>query len=323
MILPFHIESFALVVVIAYLLDLVIGDPRSLPHPVRWMGHLILALERIFRRPSFSPSLLRLTGLMLTIIVVLSVYALSAFLLYRALSLSTVLFSFIAVIMVWSTLSTRGLHKAASTVSGALKDGDLTEARRELALIVGRDTGKLTPQGIRRAIVETVSENTSDGIVAPLFFLAIGGPPLALAYKAVNTLDSMLGYRSEKYISFGWFPARLDDFANYLPARITALIMVAASFILGFDWRGSLRVLIRDGSAHPSPNAGRPEAAVAGAIGMALGGVSVYNNIEVLKPIIGRGLSDGAPAVVESTIKIMHLTGLIMAALVVVIIYFS
>jgi adenosylcobinamide-phosphate synthase len=323
LILPFPIEGLALVVLIAYLLDLLIGDPRWLPHPVRWMGLLISALEKILRRPSSSHLFLRFTGLLLSIIVVVSVYALSALALYCAAKVSTPLFYLFAVIMLWSTLSVRGLHKAAISVSGALKDGGVKEARRELSYIVGRDTGKLTPAEIERALVETVSENTSDGIVAPLFFMAIGGPPLALAYKAVNTLDSMLGYKNEKYISFGWFPARLDDLANYLPARITAVIMVAASFVLGFDWRSSARILMRDGSAHPSPNAGRPEAAVAGALGMTLGGASVYNDKVVVKPVIGEGLAGSIPKAVASTVKIMHLTGIVMAGLAATIIYFQ
>ena len=205
---------------------------------------------------------------------------------------------------------------------GALKSDNLIEARRELSLIVGRSTENLTPVEIERAVVETVSENTSDGIVAPLFFLAIGGPPLALAYKAVNTLDSMLGYKNEKYLDFGRFPARLDDVANFIPARITAIIMVAASFLLGLDWRGSAKVLMRDGSAHPSPNAGHPEAAVAGALGMTLGGVSFYGDREVVKPTIGESSLGSSQSKVVSTVKIMHLTGLIMAGLVVILTYF-
>lgn len=316
MFLPFEVEGFALIVVVAYLLDLVIGDPISLPHPVRWMGLLITLLERVLRRATFSPALLRFTGLLLTVIVVLSVYAASALTLYFALKISAPLFFLTSILMIWSTLSTRGLHKAAVSVSKALKAGSLEEARRELSLIVGRDTDSLTPAEIERAVVETVSENTSDGIVAPLFFLALGGPPLALAYKAVNTLDSMLGYKNDKYLYFGWFPARTDDFVNFFPARITAALMVMASFILGLNWRGSVKILMRDGSSHPSPNAGRPEAAVAGALNMTLGGVSSYEQREVVKPLIGDGFVGAATSAampVASTIKIMHLCGLMMA----------
>lgn len=309
--------------VLAYLLDLAIGDPRKFPHPVRWMGCLISSLEVVLRRPRRlkGPRLQRLAGFLLSVIVVVSVYALSAFALYLALKLSTIVFIVVAVVMLWSTLSVKGLHKAAADVSDALQGGRINEARRELSFIVGRDTDNLEHSEIERALVETISENTCDGIIAPLFFFMLGGPSLALAYKAVNTLDSMLGYRNEKYLHFGWFPARLDDFANYIPARITGALMVVASFMLGFNWRGSAKILIRDGSAHPSPNAGYPEAAVAGALGMTLGGSSVYGDLEVVKPLIGERLSKRAPQVVASTVRIMHLTGMIMATVIVIFLY--
>jgi adenosylcobinamide-phosphate synthase len=318
-----YITGLALIIPLAYLLDLAIGDPLWLPHPIRWIGRLIEVLEIALRREAFSPGLLRALGLVLTLIVVVLVYALSLALLFFCFSLSTPLGFFVAVLMGWATLSARGLATAAYAVQRLLRRGNIKEARIELSCIVGRDTNELNADEIERALVETISENTSDGIVAPLFFMALGGPPLALAYKAINTLDSMLGYKNEKYLYFGWFPARTDDIANYIPARITAFIMVVASFILGFDWRSSARVLVRDGSAHPSPNAGLPEAAMAGAIGVTLGGASTYKESVVEKPVIGDGLIDHNPAVVASTVRIMHLTGIIMAIAVVLFTYFN
>lgn len=313
MLLTSYITGLGLIIFLAYLLDLLVGDPLWLPHPVRWIGRLIEALERRLRRPASGPGLSRFFGFVLTFITVVSVYAASAALLFLTFSFSAPFGLFIAVLMGWATLSARGLGRAAYAVLRPLRRGNIVEARAELSRIVGRDTKGLTQAEIERALVETISENTSDGIIAPLFFMALGGPPLALAYKAINTLDSMLGYKNEKYLHFGWFPARTDDLANYIPARVTAFIMVIASFILGFDWRSSLKVLMRDGSAHPSPNAGLPEAAMAGAIGVTLGGSSTYNDTVVEKPVIGDGLGNNTRAVVASTVRIMHLTGIIMA----------
>lgn len=317
----FHIDGpasiLAVIVIGAYALDLLAGDPLWLPHPIRWIGALIAFLERVFYQSAFSPLVMRAAGTALSILVVAIVYFVSSVFLYYAFRLSTTLFFILSILMAWATLSARGLHLAASSVERELRKGRLIEAREKLSRIVGRDTAKLTREEIERALIETVSENTSDGIIAPLFFLAIGGPPLALAYKAINTLDSMLGYKSERYIYFGWFPARLDDLANLIPARLTALIMVASSFMLGLDWRGSLRVLALEGRAHPSPNAGLPEAAVAGAIGVRLGGVSLYNEKPVTKPVIGSGLAGSMPKALASTIRIMHMTGLIMAGAIV------
>jgi adenosylcobinamide-phosphate synthase len=311
-----NIEGLAVIVLLAYALDLLTGDPLWLPHPIRWIGALIALFERFFYNEKSTPFVLRLSGALLSILVVSTVFVFSSLLLYYTFKISLSLFFIISIIMAWSTLSTRSLHGAATSVKRELKRGRLACAREKLAMIVGRDTTNLTPEEIERALIETVSENTSDGIIAPLFFLALGGPPLALAYKAVNTLDSMLGYKSERYLYFGWFPARLDDLANLIPARLTASIMVVSSFILGFDWRSSLKVVIRDGRAHPSPNAGLPEAAVAGAVGMRLGGVSLYNEKPVAKPVIGSGLAGFMPNALASTIRIMHLTGLIMVGVV-------
>ncbi|MBI5492700.1 MAG: cobalamin biosynthesis protein CobD [Deltaproteobacteria bacterium] len=305
-----------IIVVFGVILDLVIGDPERLPHPVRWIGRLIGLLENLLRRPAPTPKKERLAGVTLGVITVSATYGAALLALYFAYSLSTPLYFLVSTYLVWSCLSIKSLRTEAREVAGLVTGGTLNEARSRLSRIVGRDTGGLTEEGVLRATVETVSENTSDGIVAPLFYLALGGPALMLAYKAVNTLDSMVGYKNERYIDFGRFSARLDDFANYLPARITALLMVCASFILGYNWIKSFKVLIRDGRAHPSPNAGFPEAAVAGALSIRLGGGADYGGVFQPKPFIGEG--DGAAITVkdvDSSVRIMGVSSLIMVFL--------
>jgi adenosylcobinamide-phosphate synthase len=196
-----------------------------------------------------------------------------------------------AVFLAWSTLAPRSLHAESAIVAEALQRGDLPEARRLLARIVGRDTAHLEEREIWRALVETVAENSSDGVVAPLFYLMLGGPVLALAYKAVNTLDSTVGYKTERYLCFGWASARFDDLVNWLPARLTGLLMVLASPLLGLSASGAWRVMRRDGRNHSSPNSGIPEASAAGALGVQLGGDNRYFGQVVAKPTIGDPLS--------------------------------
>jgi adenosylcobinamide-phosphate synthase len=192
-----------------------------------------------------------------------------------------------SVVLAWSCLAARSLHRESKLVADALISGDLAEARRYLSYIVGRDTENLDEEEIWRAVVETVAENTSDGVIAPLFYLMIGGPVLGLAYKAVNTLDSMVGYKNERYLLFGRASARFDDFVNYIPARLTGLLVVLAAPFLGLPAKQSWRIMARDGRNHSSPNSGIPEASVAGALGVRLGGTNLYGGVPVEKPTIG------------------------------------
>jgi adenosylcobinamide-phosphate synthase len=279
---------------------------------VRWIGRLITLLEGILRRVLKTELL---AGVFLGITVVALVLGITAGLLYLAASHSIALFLLISFFLGWSALSIKSLKKEALGVIEHLSDDDLDQARCRLSRIVGRDTGELSRRDIMRAVVETVSENTSDGIVAPLFYFAIGGPAgpvLAVTYKAINTLDSMVGYKNRRYLDFGWFSARLDDWANYIPARITAVLMVVSSFFLGLDSKSSFRVLKKDGRAHPSPNAGLPQAAVAGALGIRLGGPASYEGIVHEKPYIGQGTMEIEKVMVDWTLKVMHLTALFM-----------
>jgi adenosylcobinamide-phosphate synthase len=272
----------------AFLLDLAIGDPRWFPHPVVLMGKFISSGERFLwsgktRRDFVSGTVICLALIALAVGVTWAlVYALTL--------LPPLIASVLTAGLASTTLATRGLLNAVARIETPLRSGNLVEAREKLGHIVGRETSALNEDKVLRASLESLAENTSDGIVAPLFYLFLGGIPLAMTYKAVNTLDSMIGYRTERYLYFGKFAARLDDAANFIPARLTALFMVIATFLVRLNSGAALRVLRRDHANHLSPNAGYPEAALAGALGIRLGGPSVYFGKEVWKPTMGDDL---------------------------------
>ncbi len=311
---------FTTTFIIAIIADLIVGDPEWAPHPVRWIGRSITRLEKRLRRGGpVEPKTEQRRGAALTAIIVVGVYLSSAILLYIAGRLWSPLFYILTVYMIWASISIKSLSGEAKGVLRALSrhglEGDLG-ARSRLARIVGRDTGALGAEGIYRAVTESVAENTSDGIIAPLFYLALGGPPLMLSYKAVNTLDSMCGYKNERYKDFGLVPARLDDVANYIPARISAALIIAGALVLGHDWRSAIGTAWRDGRKHPSPNAGVPEAAVAGALGIRLGGPASYGGILTEKPYLGTGQRTPDPGIVNESLRLMLASTAIMAALV-------
>lgn len=268
-------------------LDIIIGDPRWLPHPVVGIGRLIQIGEKAVRRATSSPTGLRLGGLILTLVIVIGTYAGFWALIKGAFYIDSWLGWVVSIFIMSQSLALNSLYKHARAVARPLKRGDLDEARYALGLIVGRDTARLDEKEIVRGTVETVAENTVDGIIAPLFFGFIGGPPLAMAYKAVNTLDSMIGYKNDKYLYLGWAGARLDDAANYLPARISAvLFLLLAPFTPG-GLKGVGMTVWRDSSRHPSPNSGIPEAATAGALQVQLGGCNYYAGVRSERPLIG------------------------------------
>jgi adenosylcobinamide-phosphate synthase len=251
---------------VAYLLDLALGDPEWFPHPVRWFGFLIKLGERWLRPFTRGPASEIAAGALLTGSVVSIGWAMG-----RPKNIVW------QVLLAWNALATRSLLSEAHAVIHALEANNLDLARRRLARIVGRDTAHLDGAEISRAVIETLAESACDGIVAPLFWLAAGGVPCAMSYKAINTLDSMIGHREHPYLYFGRAAARLDDAANFIPARLTALGIVAAAKLLGLDARGAHRIWLRDGNRHASPNAGQSEAAMAGALGVRLGGGSAYD----------------------------------------------
>ncbi len=305
------IATDPLTIFLALLLDLIIGDPHGMPHPVVAIGRLICVLDRELRLNWLNE---RLAGVLLLLAVVL--YAAGAtWLLLKTLTMLMPLAGWIvAIILSYTCLAARSLHKESSRVASALMDGDLHAARHYLSHIVGRDTGQLDEPDIWRALVETVAENTSDGIIAPLFWLTIGGPVTAMAYKAVSTLDSMVGYRNERYLKFGWASARMDDLLNFVPARLTALLLIVAAPFAGCSLSGAARIALRDRLKHPSPNSGYPEAAAAGALGIRLGGASSYNGVSSCKEYIGNQQNPIDEHAYHRMIKLMYISTLLMTA---------
>lgn len=274
----------SLTLLLAFIMDLFIGDPPFLPHPVRWMGHAITRWEPHFRSRAIH---LRKNGVWFTIVMVATTWGLSFLLLKAAYLLTPWIGGILEIVMIYFCLATHSLQEAARVVGEDLRSHNLPAARRSVAMIVGRETDRLNEEGVSRAAVETVAENLVDGIVAPLFYAVIGGAPLAMTYKMVNTLDSMIGYKNERYLDFGRAAARLDDAANWLPARLTVpLVALAAAFLNG-RWRPTLVLARRDGQKHTSPNAGLSEAAFAGALAVRLGGPNRYHGLMVAKPWIG------------------------------------
>ncbi|HDG1671686.1 adenosylcobinamide-phosphate synthase CbiB [Kluyvera cryocrescens] len=290
---------------LAWLIDFVIGDPPRWPHPVRWIGHLINVVQRAVRRLCHSDRALRIGGGVMWLLVVGLTYAVAWGVLRLAAWVHPWLGWGVEVWMIFTVLAGRCLARSAEDVARPLRDNNLTESRIKLSWIVGRDTSALQPEQINRAVVETVAENTVDGIIAPLFFLLLGGAPLAMAYKAVNTLDSMVGYKHEKYRAIGMVSARLDDAANFIPARLSWLLISIAAWLCRLDAARALRIGWRDRYNHSSPNCAWSEAAVAGALGIRLGGPNDYFGQRVEKPWIGDARRDIAIDDISRTIRLM------------------
>ena len=277
------------IIPLAYALDLVVGDPHGAPHPVRWMGRAIEAAEPRFRG---LPIPLTVAGTLFAITLVAVTCILVWAAIWWAERLHPALGSGVTVVAVYFCISTNDLVGSALAVERALEDGGIDGARRKLAMIVGRDVRRLDETGVVRATVETVAENLVDGVMAPLFFAAVGGAPLALAYKMVNTLDSMVGYKNEQYRDFGRSAARIDDGANFIPARLSVPVIALAARLLGGDGWRTMKTGFSQGRRHSSPNAGFPEAAFAGALGVRLGGPNVYYGSLVDKPFIGESFGE-------------------------------
>lgn len=290
---------------LAYLLDLILGDPRWFPHPVRGIGYVITKTEQFLRCLKIAE---RLAGVILAVFIVGGVFLISTGLINLARFIHPTLGTGLSIVLIFTTLSIKSLYQESMKVYWALQKGDILKARKDLAMIVGRDTENLDFVEIVRAGVETVAENTVDGVISPLFFAFLGGAPLALAYKAINTLDSMVGYRNEKYIRFGWASARLDDIANFIPARIAGILMPLAAFLCGERGFEALKIVLRDGQKHPSPNSGISEAAVAGALGVQLGGLNFYQGKPSPKPTLGDSTRSLTPEDIYRANRIMLVT---------------
>ena len=298
-----------------YVLDLIFGDPRQIYHPIRIIGNLIAVLEKGIRKvfPKTSKGELA-GGTVLVVLVVLICTAVPAALLGLAAWIHPVVYWLLASFWCWQILATKSLKTESMKVYAPLKEGDLPAARRAVAMIVGRDTERLTEEGVAKAAVETVAENTSDGIVAPLIFLALGGPALGFFYKAVNTMDSMVGYKNERYLYFGRTAARLDDMLNFLPSRISAWLMILAAAFLGMDGKNAKRIYLRDRRNHASPNSAQTEAVMAGALRVQLAGDAWYFGELYKKPTIGDPFRAVEPEDIVRANRLMYLTSALALA---------
>lgn len=297
----------------AVILDLVLGDPRWLPHPVIWMGNSVSWLEPKLRRMIPNPLA---SGTFLAACLISGVFILSALVLVLAFSIHPAAGAVLQAIMLFYCFSARSLAEAAMAVANPLVKGDLKEARIRVGYIVGRETATLDPPGITRAAVETVAENFVDGFLSPLFFALILGAPGAMAYKMVNTLDSMVGYKNARHFFFGRASARIDDAANFIPARLAVPVIALAAGLLSRKrgWR-AFSTAKAQGRNHKSPNAGFPEAAFAGALGVRMGGPNVYHGKLVDKPYIGGQFADPVPAHISRACELMMLSALVASVL--------
>jgi adenosylcobinamide-phosphate synthase len=309
-------------------IDCLIGDPHFLPHPVVLMGKLITLLEKLLRR--VFPKTKRgenIAGGVLWLIVCAAGFLVPAAILMLCYHVSPWLGFAIESVMCWQCIAARSLRDESMKVKKALDSGDIDASRRAVSMIVGRDTAELDEAGIARAAVETVAENASDGVIAPLIFLAIGGGPLGMLYKAVNTMDSMLGYVEEPYKNFGLVPAKADDIFNFIPARISALIMLLGGGLLGFDMKNGFRIFRRDRYKHASPNSAQTESVMAGLLKLRLAGDAYYHGVLHKKEFIGDPIREIESGDITRANRVMYaaaaislilLCGLRLAALILI-----
>ena len=295
-----------------YCLDLLLGDPEWLYHPVRLIGRYIAFAEKRLRKRGGN---LRRSAVFLTVSTILLTAGLTAGILWLFYLAGKIPFFVGMALMNWMGIAVTCMAKEARNVGKSLEKG-LPEARKQVSRIVGRDTENLNEEEIIKATVETVSENTSDGVIAPLFYALLGGPVFLWIYKAVNTLDSMVGYMDEKYRDIGWSSARLDDVLNFIPARLTALLMVCAAFITGLDAKNAWRIVCRDHTNHNSPNSAWSEAAAAGALHIQLGGTHEYFGKPVIKPTIGDADRPAERADIQRVNRLLYATSALIMAII-------
>lgn len=309
----YHIFAF----IAGFVLDLLIGDPHFIPHPVRLIGSLISFLDKRLNCDdgyNISEKKLNLIkykrGMLLVFTVIFATFAISVIIIVAAYSINLYAGVIAEAVMTWQILATKCLRVESMRVYDALRTDGVDAGRRAVSMIVGRDTSVLDAAGVTRAAVETIAENTSDGVIAPMLYTAIGGPVLGFVYKAVNTMDSMLGYKNDKYMYFGRFAAKLDDVVNFIPARISAYLMIAAAFIGGrhFDGKNAYRIFKRDRFNHASPNSAQTESVCAGALRVQLAGDAVYFGKLVKKKYIGDGLREIEYEDIKRANRLMYIT---------------
>lgn len=321
----YHIFAF----IAGFVLDLLIGDPHFIPHPVRLIGSFISFLDkRLNCDAGYNSSEKKLNlikykrGMLLAFTVIFATFAISVIIIVAAYSINLYAGVIAEAVMTWQILATKCLRVESMRVYDALRTDGVDAGRRAVSMIVGRDTSVLDAAGVTRAAVETIAENTSDGVIAPMLYTAIGGPVLGFVYKAVNTMDSMLGYKNDKYMYFGRFAARLDDVVNFIPARISAYLMIAAAFIGGrqFDGRNAYRIFKRDRFNHASPNSAQTESVCAGALRVQLAGDAVYFGKLVKKKYIGDGLREIEYEDIKRANRLMYITAFLCELLSVAVI---
>ena len=298
-----------------FLLDLLIGDPQGWPHLVRGFGSLIAVLEKLF----YPIKNKRLGGTLLVIFVLIVSTGVPAAALYFCWRLSPWLYAVLEGLLCWQLLAVKSLQTESRAVQSALDSGDLPGARRAVSLIVGRDTDSLDEAGVTRAAVETVAENTSDGVAAPLLYMIPCGAVMGCFYKAVNTMDSMIGYKNKRYIDFGRCAALLDDALNYIPSRLCALTMIAAAWLTRLDAKSAYRIWRRDRRKHLSPNSAQTEAVMSGALGVQLAGNACYFGTLHEKPIIGDNTRPIEPADIQRANRLLYATSVLLFALALII----
>ncbi len=299
-------------IVAGFILDLIFGDPHSLPHPICLIGNLISFLERNLRKIfGFSNNGLLFGGGVLVLIVISTCFVLPYALLYLAGMVNPWLAFALETLMFYQIFATKCLRDESMKVYYVLQKGDLDEARLMLSWIVGRDTKNLSEAEVTKGAVETIAENTADGIVAPMFYMFLGGAPLAFLYKGINTMDSMVGYKNEKYLYFGRCAAKLDDVANFIPARITGLLMIGAAYFLNLDVQGAWKIFWRDRYNHLSPNSAMTESVAAGALNIQLGGGHFYFGKWVHKDTIGDDIRPVKADDIAATNNLLYMTALL------------
>lgn len=301
-------------VISSYIADLLLGDPEWFPHPVRGVGRLVSLLDNRLGAKACK-WVERINGMVLAFSVIGITFIVAYLSLELLRKVNPLLGSLSLVYLGYTTLSIKDLRDKAKAILKELENNSIIGARRQLSKIVGRDTQDLNQERIIKATIESIAENTNDGIIAPLFYLVLGGPILAIIYKAINTLDSMVGYKNERYIYFGWFSAKLDDVVNFIPARITAILISLSSLILGKDFKDSFKTMLRDGRRHPSLNSGFSEAAMAGALGIRLGGHSYYQGKILAKPYLGEEKREAKPSCIDEALAISLVTSIVMVSI--------
>lgn len=307
-------------IILAFLLDCVLGDPYNFPHPVKFIGKYIKFFEnKVLKKVHSDKELKYKYGFILLVTTCLIVYGSTFVILFVAKSINIYLFYILNIILLWTSIAPKCLANEAYKVYKELVNKNIDEARKKISYLVSRDTKELDFQSIAKATIETVFENTSDGIIAPLFFAAIGGSPLAMCYKAVSTLDSMVGYHNQKYEHFGFFSAKADDILNFIPARVSGLLIVVSSVFLNYDYKSSWEIFLRDRKNHKSPNSAHPEAAGAGALGIRLGGATSYFGKVINKPYIGNKNKEIETTDIIKSIKLMYISTILWILILVLI----